>query len=171
MSDLVQDNLRKTLVIDLGAFAQDFADFIATRERRRPPRLDLEVVPDEQWNQLLAVTAPYRKDAGTVDGRIGLAYAIKQPITRNEIPDLVKILFPELGAAMQNSDVIVLLNEKTLTHPNESDPEQAFNSIFNHLIRLSEKALEMQGYSNLNPIADSLSFMNHYSAARYIVSK
>jgi len=169
MSDLDQKDFRITLVIDLDAFAQDFVNFIAIRERRRPPRLNLEVVPDEQWNQLLAVTAPYRKDAGTVDGRIGLAYAIKQPITR--LPDLVKILFPELAAAMQNSDVIVLLNEKTLTHPNESDPEEAFNSIFNHLIRLSEKALELQGYSNLNAVADSLSFINQYSAARYIVSK
>jgi len=171
MSDLDRKNFRKTLVIDLGAFAQDFVNFIATRERRSPPRLDLEVVPDEQWNQLLAVTAPYRKDAGMVDGRIGLAYAIKQPITPNEIPDLLRTLFSGLAAAMQNSDVIVLLNEKTLTHPNESDPEEAFNSIFNRIVRLSEKALEMLGYSNLNAVADSLSFINQYSAARYIVSK
>jgi type II secretory pathway predicted ATPase ExeA len=145
-------------IIDLNAFAQDFVDYIASREGRKPPQVNLVVVSDAEWDRLLAVTAPYRRDPENVDQRVGMAYAVKRPITEREIPDLIKALFQELAKAIPDSDLIVALNQQTLTHPPENDPEQAFNAIFNRIVLLCEKALAMQGYENLNPVEDSMAF-------------
>ena len=167
----MKNSVQKAPIFDIDLFAQDFVSFLADRERRNPQRAKIVVVSDERWDDLLAVTAPYRGDHGNVDQRIGIAYAIKQPITHKEIPDLIKTLFPELAEAMSASDLIVALNMQTLTHPMGKDPEQAFNSVFNNIVILCEKALVAHGYQNLSPVADSLSFMKHYSAVRYIISK
>ena len=163
----MKNSVQKAPIFDIDLFAQDFVSFLADRERRNPQRAKIVVVSDERWDDLLAVTAPYRRDPGNVDQRIGIAFAI----TYKEIPDLIKTLFPELAEAMSASDLVVALNMQTLTHPMGKDPEQAFNSVFNNIVILCEKALVAHGYQNLNPIADSLSFVKHYSAVRYIISK
>jgi hypothetical protein len=154
----MSNSILKVPVIDLNAFAQDFVDYIASRMGRRPPQVNLVVVSDAKWDQLLAVTAPYRRDPENVDQRVGMAYAVKRPISEKEIPDLIKALFPELAKAVSDSDLIVALNQQTLTHPQEQGPEQAFNAIFNRIVLLCEKALAMQGYENLNPLEDSIAF-------------
>lgn len=160
-------DFRETTTIDLNRFAQDFVNFIANREQRTPPRVSLVVVTDERWDQLLAVANPCRIDPGNIDQRVGIAYAVKEPIHDEEIPDLIKTFFPELAKVMPTSDLIVVLNEETLTHPDD------FNSIFNHLIILCEKALWMHGYPNLNPIADSVGFGNsaYFRVANYVCKK
>lgn len=161
-------NLEKPPVIDLDAFAQDFVNSIASREGKSPPRVNLVVVPDEQWDQLLEITAPLRVDPKNTGRRVGVALAVKQRMSDSEIPDLVKTLFPALAEAMQTADLIVLLNQETLTHPPESDPERAFNSTFSNVVSLCEIGLGLLGYTNLNPITDSLAFMNSHNADRYV---
>jgi hypothetical protein len=163
-------NLEKPPVIDLDAFAQDFVNTIASREGKSPPRVNLVVVPDDQWDQLLEVTAPYRLDPKNIDRRVGVAFAVKQPMSDSEIPDLVKTLFTTLAEAMKTADLVVLLNQETLTHPRESDPERAFNSTFNNIVSLCEKGLGLLGYTNLNPITDSLAFINSHNPDHYISS-
>jgi hypothetical protein len=151
-------NSMKIPVIDLNIFAQDFANYIASREEREPLRVSLVVVTDAKWDQLLAVTTPYRCDLENTDNRVGMALAVKRPMSEKEIPDLVKILFEELTKALQTSDMIVALNQQTLTHPPAENPEEAFNAVFNHIILLCEKALAMQGYENLNSVEDGIAF-------------
>jgi hypothetical protein len=156
---------QKRLTIDLDTFAQDFVGFIARREKRNPSRVSVLTVPDDRWDQLLAVTAPYRNDPENQDLRVGMAYAIRSQVTHEEVPDLVKVLFPALAEAMQTSDLIIALNLERLTHPKD------FNFVFNNLVLLCEKALAVLGYANLNPIEDGSAFGNsdYFKAENYVI--
>jgi hypothetical protein len=162
--------LRKPLTINMDEFAQDFADFLAAREGRKQSRIELIVVADEKWDQLLAVTKPYLLDPTNNDLRVGMVFAITEPMTEKEVPDLVKTLFPELGDAMQSGNVIICFNQQTMTHPQETDPERAFNAVFNNLVILTEKALALHGYGILNPIVDSQEFHEspYFRADRWV---
>jgi hypothetical protein len=64
--------------------------------------LSYVVVPDEQWDQLLAATAPYRRDPENNDLRVGMAYAVKQP--GGKIPDLVNFR-PHCSPEHEDTDV------------------------------------------------------------------
>lgn len=166
----MSDNIEvESLGIDLDVFAQDFVNFLTDREKIHRLRVNLVVVPDDNWDQFLAVGAPYRGDPTTVDVRVGMAFAIKQPVTK--IPDLMLTFFAQIAQAMRDSDVIVVLNELTLTHPQGSNPRERFNSVFNNLIVLCEKALFIHGFQNLNPLIDGPAFADsdYFTPARYIV--
>lgn len=164
---LGHDNLQKVWTVDLNRFAEDFVRFIAARQQRSPPGVSLVVVPDERWDHLVQVMAPYRVDPENGDTRKGMAYAIREPLKEEEIPDLTKILFPEITDALRTSDLLVVLNRKTIM-PVMTPYD--FNSLFNLLIILIEKALWLHGYTNLNPLVDSTAFSTsiYFKPARYM---
>jgi hypothetical protein len=168
----MSDYLSKPPVINLNAFANDFAVYMAELYGRKTPTVELTVVPDDEWDQLLAITNPYRTDRDNRDERIGISYVLKERMTEKEVPDLLKTLYPQLADAMQTADIIVTLNEQTLTHPEETSPERALNAMMTHLIVLTEKALALLGYTNLKPLADVEDFAEspYFRMDKYIVS-
>jgi len=140
--------------IDLNQFAKDFAEFVNISHGIHAT-VNLVQFTDENWNQVMAATGPYRADQEQQDLRLGMTLAIKQPVRDEEIPDAIQVLLPSLAEAMRTSDVVVALNKLAAT----GDVNKTLNELVNSIIIMYEKGLTLLGHKNLNPVADQKAFL------------
>ena len=147
--------------IDLNQFAKDFAEFVNISHGIHAT-VNLVQFTDENWNQVMAATGPYRADQEQQDLRLGMTLAIKQPVRDEEIPDAIQVLLPSLAEAMRTSDVVVALNMDELVRNKlaaTGDVNKTLNELVNSIIIMYEKGLTLLGHKNLNPVADQKAFL------------